>query len=326
MDINKVHSYAKQIRGELAILTEKTGENGSEPTTDKVNRPAKKSKTLASEGDGEDEDVSNMTILMAIQRMENMHVESLISLKRVEDLTKQNASSIKDLVHAIEFQNKRLEKVESQVGSMENKLQTVMKDNALLKNKCMQLENYQRRMNLRISGLPERAGEDVKKMVVDLFSQVSPSIANHLPHSLDVAHRLGPPRSTEAASHRRVIARFVSRTHRDQVWRDARASALLRERKIFLTEDLTQEDKETRNKLWPLVEKARKEGKRAGFRGACAYIEVIEAVKPGAVALSSPRGFVKSTRAGLISRDYRGLRSPDVAPDPPYRLEPTAPS
>ncbi|KAK7907276.1 hypothetical protein WMY93_015888 [Mugilogobius chulae] len=44
---------------------------------------------------------------------------------------------------------------------------------------------------------------------------------------------------------------------------------------------------------------------------------VIEAVKPGAVALSSPRGFVKSTRAGLISRDYRGLRSPDVAPDPP---------
>ncbi|KAK7910013.1 hypothetical protein WMY93_014697 [Mugilogobius chulae] len=43
---------------------------------------------------------------------------------------------------------------------------------------------------------------------------------------------------------------------------------------------------------------------------------VIEAVKPGAVALSSPRRFVKSTRAGLISRDYRGLRSPDVAPDP----------
>ncbi|KAK7938363.1 hypothetical protein WMY93_001689 [Mugilogobius chulae] len=52
----------------------------------------------------------------------------------------------------------------------------------------------------------------------------------------------------------------------------------------------------------------------------------IEAVKPGAVAFSSPRRFVKSTRAGLISRDYRGLRSPDVAPDPPYRLEPTAPS
>ncbi|KAK7882144.1 hypothetical protein WMY93_028318 [Mugilogobius chulae] len=29
---------------------------------------------------------------------------------------------------------------------------------------------------------------------------------------------------------------------------------------------------------------------------------------PGAVALSSPRRFVKSTRAGLISRDYRGLQ------------------
>ncbi|KAK7881529.1 hypothetical protein WMY93_029938 [Mugilogobius chulae] len=51
--------------------------------------------------------------------------------------------------------------------------------------------------------------------------------------------------------------------------------------------------------------------------GLCASLiqrveSLIEAVKPGAVAFSSPRRFVKSTRAGLISRDYRGLRSADV--------------
>ncbi|KAL1261521.1 hypothetical protein QQF64_006786 [Cirrhinus molitorella] len=57
------------------------------------------------------------------------------------------------------------------------------------------------------------------------------------------------------------------------IWRDARTAAVLKERKIRTFEDLTQSTKDTRNKLWPLVERARKEGKRAGSRGPFAYID-----------------------------------------------------
>lgn len=40
-----------------------------------------------------------------------------------------------------------------------------------------------------------------------------------------------------------------------------------------IMEDLTEEAKDARNKLWPMVEQTRKEGKRAGFSGPAAYID-----------------------------------------------------
>ncbi len=48
---------------------------------------------------------------------------------------------------------------------------------------------------------------------------------------------------------------------------------MLKQKKIRITEDLTQRTKEARNKLWPLVEKARKEGRRAGFKGPFAIVD-----------------------------------------------------
>lgn len=85
-------------------------------------------------------------------------------------------------------------------------------------------------------------------------------------------HRVGP-RSGYERSSRRVLVRFLARSHWDKIWKDARTSELLKARGIKILEDLTQEAKESRNQLWPQVEKARKEGKKAGFRGAHAYID-----------------------------------------------------
>uniref|UniRef100_UPI0037E9768C NXPE family member 3-like n=1 Tax=Semicossyphus pulcher TaxID=241346 RepID=UPI0037E9768C len=84
--------------------------------------------------------------------------------------------------------------------------------------------------------------------------------------------RLGPHTGHERSS-RDVIVRFLSRSHRDKIWKDARTSGLLKEKRIRILEDLTQESKDSRNQLWLQVEKARKEGKKAGFRGAHAYID-----------------------------------------------------
>ena len=126
---------------------------------------------------------------------------------------------------------------------------------------------------MRIAGIPDRSGEDVKKIVISLFSLISPGIADQLAHSVDIAHRLGP-RSDEATTDRRIIVQFISRTHRDTIWRDARDAAVLKERKIRIYEDLTQETKDARERLWPLVEQARLAGdKTAGFKGDVAVIK-----------------------------------------------------
>lgn len=42
---------------------------------------------------------------------------------------------------------------------------------------------------------------------------------------------------------------------------------------IRITEDLTQRARYARNKLWPLVNQGRLEGKRAGFQGSIAVID-----------------------------------------------------
>lgn len=113
-------------------------------------------------------------------------------------------------------------------------------------------------------------GISEKKTIIDLFGQISPDAANQLAFTVDIAHRVGA-RSGHERSSRRVIVRFLSRSRRDMIWKDARTSELLKERKIKISEDQTQGAKESRNQLWPLVEKARKEGKKAGFRGAHAH-------------------------------------------------------
>ena len=123
-----------------------------------------------------------------------------------------------------------------------------------------------------MAGIPEQTGEDIKKIISNILAQVSPDIAQELHFSVDIVHRLGP-RSADRHANRRIIVQFLSRTHRDKIWRDARTSKFLKERKIQIFEDLTQDTKNARNKLWRLVEQARKEGKKAGFRGSHALID-----------------------------------------------------
>ncbi len=70
-----------------------------------------------------------------------------------------------------------------------------------------------------------------------------------------------------------MIIRFLSRSERDLVWKLSKANNLLSIKHLRFKEDLTAADKEARKKLWPLVEKARKEGKRAHFVGNKAYVD-----------------------------------------------------
>ena len=92
--------------------------------------------------------------------------------------------------------------------------------------------------------------------------------------AIDVVHRIGkPPEVKNNVTPRPVIIRFLSRTARDLVWRNAKANEYLQRKHLRFKEDLTATDKEARTKLWPLVEKARKEGKRAYFVGNKAHID-----------------------------------------------------
>lgn len=270
-----MHSYArKALENQLEVLDGLLSSENPSTTPDenvKDRRPGKKSKKLPSEGDDE-QTVTNSALLTVMERIEKMQEESLRRLQSLETTVKDNTQTIKSVTDSLEFLGKQVEDVTLHVDSLQSQVETLVKENTVLRDKCSNLEAYQRRWNLRVAGIPERAGEDVKKTIIDILGLVSPDIAEQLHFSVDIVHRLGP-RSADRHSSRRIIVQFLSRTHRDKIWRDARTSELLKERKIKIFEDLTQDTKEARNKLWPLVEQARKEGKKAGFRGSCALID-----------------------------------------------------
>lgn len=125
-----------------------------------------------------------------------------------------------------------------------------------------------RRWNLRLYGVPERSEEDVKAVVKDICKEILPDSERTSVTDIDVVHRIGKLSELKKnVTPRPVIIRFLSRTTRDLVWRNAKANEYLEKKRLRFKEDLTTADKEARTKLWPLVEKARKEGKASIFYG-----------------------------------------------------------
>ncbi len=245
---------------------------GSKPPLPETPKPPSKKSKMVDTGASENQTVSNLHLLEVLERVEKMQVEFLTRMQSLETTVNDNTNSLNSVTEALEFVNNQVEEMASKVNSLQNRVESLEKENCVLRETCDELDAYKRRWNLRVSGIQEQRGEDVRKILIDLFSKVSPEIADQLLYTLDVAHRLGP-RAEGARFNRRIIVQFLSRNVRDQIWRDARTAAVLKERKIRIFEDLTQSTKDARNKLWPLVERARKEGKRAGFRGPFAYID-----------------------------------------------------
>lgn len=242
--IKRVHDYLKQP----------TFEPGRQSGESPANSPAKKALRVETP-----ETVSNNTLLEAINKIGETQSSFLEKLVSVESDVKE----IKDQVSGI---NGRLDMAEEKISA-------ITAENKMLRNRVNELESYQRRWNLKISGIPEQDEENVKMTVIELLSRISPTIADTLQNSVDVAHRLGPKKGIGSSQPRRIIVQFLARTTRDRIWIDAKNSEVLKQKNIKITEDLTQYVKDARAKLWPLVEDARRKKKIAGFKGPYAIIE-----------------------------------------------------
>lgn len=148
----------------------------------------------------------------------------------------------------------------------------------LCMNRVTDLERYGRRWNLRLNGLPETTTENVREEVIHVCQEVLPQEATKLPDSIDVAHWLGTKRANETRP-RAIIIRFTARRFRDAVWKAAKNSEFLWNQGMHFKEDLTKEDRDCRQKLWPLIKKARDDGKSAYFVGGRAFIDGTEVTR-----------------------------------------------
>ena len=153
--------------------------------------------------------------------------------------------SLKETIKKLETEiESRKTEIEEQKAE-NSKLQTQIEKNAeIASGKINDLEQYGRRNNLKISGLPESEGDETAEMttgiVIDKLNSVIGSL-NLRREDIDIAHRLGPKRKRrwgqETATPRRVIIKFNSRIKRDNIMRNRK---LFKGTNMFVNEDLTQ--------------------------------------------------------------------------------------
>ncbi|KAA0705276.1 hypothetical protein E1301_Tti009859 [Triplophysa tibetana] len=191
----------------------------------------------------------------------------------------ENAKQIADLKKAVEFVSDEVNDVKVKLGAMEAEVKKMDSKSAEQEKRLSHLEGYARRWNLRIYGVPEKEKEDVRERVIQVCQQLLPEAKGKIPFIVDTVHRLRRKQLNNDKP-RGVIFQFTSRFYRDAVWRAAKDSVFLRNNNLKIAEDLSPSDRERRNKLWPLVDKARRENKRAYFVGGRAFVDGTEIFSP----------------------------------------------
>lgn len=180
-----------------------------------------------------------------------------------------NALKIEGLKKTVDFVCSEVKEAQQRVKNVDGRLKEEEKKVAALQTHVCELETYSRRWNLKVYGVAENTAENVKEKVTELCRNILPD--DKLTPAIDVAHRIG--KLTPASSlPRAIIIRFSQRSYRDAVWKAAKNPPVMRDNKLRFVEDLPQPVKEARMKMWPLVNKARSEGKSAYFVGARAFV------------------------------------------------------
>ncbi|KAJ7988948.1 hypothetical protein DPEC_G00314480 [Dallia pectoralis] len=124
-------------------------------------------------------------------------------------------------------------------------------------------------------GLPEKEGEDTREVVIGILTRVVPMSVDRLRETVDTVHRVGRKGNAATSNNtpRSIIIQFGMRTVRDDVWKRSRDARVCTEMHLRFREDFSKEDREARTKLWPIVQEARKKGKRAFLKEGYALID-----------------------------------------------------
>lgn len=129
------------------------------------------------------------------------------------------------LAEKLAMQDANIKVYTEKVDSLESKCHD-------LSNKVESLEQYSRKNNLRIFGVPKTEGEDTESTVIKLIKdKLNISI---LPNDIDCCHRL----KEKEGQHPPIIVKFWRRVLRNKIFF---AKSKLKGSKIVIREDLTQQ-------------------------------------------------------------------------------------
>lgn len=89
---------------------------------------------------------------------------------------------------------------------MQSEVQMLKNDNNALKTSMDECHRYSWKSFLKLHGLKESDGENVRMRVIDILQQVAPDICDKLDARVDIAHCLAPK---ETGKNRSIIILFA---------------------------------------------------------------------------------------------------------------------
>ena len=219
----------------------------------------------------EPEDVNDNQLLIFIkEEMAKLSKSLDIKLQALESAIEGMREGQNSIVNSLSFLNEQFEELKVKTEKLEKTNKDQEKKNNNLERRLVEingrlndLDQYHRRINLEVVGVPEQREEDPEKIVQRLAKLVSPEITAR---DFDVVHRLGKS-SEENKYPRPIIVRFTNRRARNTFY-DARKKlknysakdlGYRSDAKIFINENLIPSTKE----LLKEVNKARRD---AGYK------------------------------------------------------------
>ena len=171
-------------------------------------------------------------------------------VKKVNKQISGCTNTLEYLCGAINTLETQQEALQALVEGMSKQLNTSNTKNHNLKRMIVEQENYSRRENLILKGIPENRWQNLDSLVRDLLAD---RFGMH-DVKLERLHRLGTFKNIRYS--RPVIVRFAYFPDREFVWQNRKRLAGTR---IYLDEDFSPETQAVRRKLRPVMEECRRQ-------------------------------------------------------------------
>lgn len=177
------------------------------------------------------QEVSRILLPLFDKRLDALHSSINSALAQITT----NAQKIADL-------ETRMVACESSITEVDTAVSQRQNAEIILRDKLEDLENRERRNNLRFIGIPEEFTGDslLQVLVKDIPSALQMDLTPD-PLMIERAHRIGPPRRERDSRPRPVIARFLNWTIKERFLRAYRNSASLQvnDHKILIFQDFS---------------------------------------------------------------------------------------
>lgn len=133
-------------------------------------------------------------------------------------------------------------------------------------------ERYSRRWNLRLFGVKEEQQDDTWRVAVEICQACCLNVKINF-----LTLYIGSAPNAQTTSVPDLLSSSSSLADPESLWKAAKTSPFLKEnRDLKFAEDLSWEERERCSKMWPIIEKARRENKKAYYVGCRGFVNGTE--------------------------------------------------